>query len=249
MVRRREAEPPGSGARGDRDAERGRRGRRGARSGDGRQSRHHFHGLAGPAPDDSGPLSHRRGAHALRPARGRARDRNKYPLHLRGTRRCHGLPPDGRRDAGLRQRSGGAGHGRRGARGHAFGTSSLPPFLRRFPHLSRNRQGADAFQRGTQGPHQRPRPCGIPRARPCAGASHRARNGLEPRCVLPEPRGLQRLLQPLCRHRGADFREVRRNDGPPLQTLRVRGPSRGGGRHCLHGLRRGDRWQHRGAPF
>ena len=96
-----------------------------------------LHGVAGPAPDDPEHVQDRGRALPLRVPRLRPFACVELAVHLRRPGRRDGLPPDGLRDARVEQRAGSARHGDGRARGDAQVEGSVPPLLRRLPHLAR----------------------------------------------------------------------------------------------------------------
>ena len=223
------AEPLGTGPPGRRDAVGGGRGRRRPRGPPGRRARDDLHGLAGPPADDPEHVQDRRRADGVHDARRRAHGRDPRALDLRRPLRRHGLPADGIRPARRGLGPGGPGLRRDRARRDALLADSLPPFLRRFPDLARDRQDRSAVGCGPPRALRRRRPFDPPQPGPDARPAGPARHGAEPRHVLPGARGGQPLLPRLPRHRRGDDAAVRGAHGPVLlassTTPAIRRPS------------------------
>src|SRR6516225_4615690 len=75
-------------------------------------------------------------------------------------------------------------------------------------------------------------------ARADARSAGPARNGAEPRRVLPSARSREWLLRRVSGDRRAHHAEASRTDGPALRPVRLRRPSRGRARHRAHGFGR-----------
>ena len=173
-------QPLGHGARGGRDAVRGRRRRRAARRDAEGGVGDHLHGLAGPAADDPEPVQDRRGAVARGRPRGGAQPRHPRPVDLRRPQRRDGDPSDGVRPALRLVGAGGPRLRARGPRGHPPQPRALHPLLRRVPHQPRDRQDQRAGRRRPPCPRPRGRRARAPAPGPQPGPPRPARHGAEP---------------------------------------------------------------------
>ncbi len=228
----------GEGARRRRDAVRGGRRGRAPRGAPGRCAGHDLHRLAGPPADDPQHVQDRRRADARGHPCRRPDDRHPRALDLRRPQRRHACPCDGLGDAGGRVGPGSARLRPRGPRRHAPGTGPVPAFLRRLPHLARDRPDRDPRRRRHPRPGARGRCPRLPRPGHDARSAGRPRHRPEPGRVLPGPRGVEPVPPRRARDRRGGVRGARRADRPSLWPGRLSRRARCRARRRGHGLRR-----------
>ena len=221
MVASRASQYLGRSSRCNRDAERRRSRRSGPRSLAGRCAVYDIHRVTGASAHDPQHVQDRRRADPDGHSRRRTHSCNPCAQHLWRPLRRHVRPPDGFCASLLSFGARGAGHGHGGARGNAAFPDPVPPLLRWLPHVARS--GEDRSHRRCNDQEDDRRRSH--RRTPAAGAqserSQAARNGAEPRCVLPSARGWEPLPRRSPRDRASRNGQAWRIDGTQLQAVRI----------------------------
>ena len=205
----------GNGARGRRDAERGRGGRRPARRAAERRARDDVHRLAGPAADDPEHVQDRRRADAGGAACGSPVARGARAVDLRRPLGRDGRPPDRLRAARIGLGPGGPRPRARGAGRNAPDSGAVRALLRRVPDLARAEHDRAALRRRPARARARGARAGSSRSGALAGAAVHPRHGAEPGRLLPGARDGEPLLRPRAgRGRGRDGAPRRAHRAP-----------------------------------